>query len=239
MNVTSTSWLVSDGGPGIIGAMSDWEQFLEEVSWFLDPGESAVLGAARPWTRGSIDGLPELSALLDAATLTPVSVAGDAYELLAWGSPDGRRGWLCRPPQAMEGGFVARTHQDFWKVCGGIVERFGEPATWWDNQDQVLTVDATRLRIADVLADYAWLWEDDGLEMSLNPEEYYAVAVEANGNLTLAHRGDGRLLLFAPDHAFTGVTPLVGAPPYSLLTIDDVPDLEAWVEVCAAAWRQP
>ncbi|MFG2005481.1 hypothetical protein ACGFNU_40665 [Spirillospora sp. NPDC048911] len=217
--------------------MGDWELFLQEVSWFLQPGESFALGEAQPWTRGSIEGLPELSALFASATLTPVSVGGIVYELLAWGPPDGRRGWLCRPPEDVDSGSIPETHRRFWKLCGGILERFGEPATWWTNQDEVLTADATRVELADVLADYAWLWEGDGLEASINPDEYYAVAVEANGNLTLAHRGNGRLILFAPDHAFAGVTPMPGSPPYSLLTIDEVPDLAAWIEVCAAAWR--
>jgi hypothetical protein len=217
--------------------MSDWEQFLHEVSWFLRPGERAAVGEAQPWTRRSIGELPELSALLDSATVTSVSVGGNSYELLAWGSLDDRRGWLCHPPHDVHSDTVPQVHKSFWKLCGGIVERFGEPATWWNNQNEVLTVDATRVRIADVLTDYAWLWEDDGLEVVIDPDDYYAVAVEANGNLTLAHRDDGRLLLFAPDHAFTDVTPLAGSPPGSLLTIDEVPDLATWIEVCAATWR--
>ena len=77
-----------------------------------------------------------------------------------------------------------------------------------------------------------------GLAVTVDPDEFSVAAVEANGNLTLAHRGDGRLLLFAPDHDFAGVTPLAGSPPYSLLTIDAVPDLAAWIEVCVAAWRR-
>jgi hypothetical protein len=217
--------------------MTDWEQFLHEVQWFLRPGASTTVGEAQPWTRGSIHDMPELSALLDSATLTPVSVEGSAYELLAWGSPDDRRGWLCHPPHDVDGYSIPQIHKSFWRLCGGIVEMFGEPPTWWNNQNEVLTVDAISVPIAGVLADYAWLWEDANLAVSINPDEYYAVAVEANGNLTLAHRDDGRLLLFAPDHAFTGVTPLAGCPPYSLLTIDEVPDLATWVEVCATAWR--
>ncbi|MEV1249007.1 hypothetical protein [Nonomuraea sp. NPDC049750] len=217
--------------------MSDWETFMDEVTWFVQPGESVVVGEARRWTRGSIDGLPELSALFGSAALTPVSVDGTDYELLAWGSPNDRRGWFCHTPFDAEGDFVPRVHKSFWRVCGGIIERFGEPDTWWNNQNQVLTLDAARVRIADVFAAYTWLWEDAGLEVPIDPDEYYAVAVEANGNLTVAHRSNGRLVLFAPDHAFTHVTPLAGSPPYSLLTMDKVPDLATWIEVCAAAWR--
>src|SRR5690606_18657257 len=149
-----------------------------------------------PWTRGPADGLPELSALLASATRTPVSVGGTAYELLAWGPSDGRRGWLCRPPEKGDGEPVAAAHTAFWELCGGIVERFGEPTTWWTNQDEVLTAAVARVSVADVLADYAWLWEGEGLTIPIDPDEYYAVAEEANGNLTLAHRGTGRLLLF-------------------------------------------
>ncbi|WP_250006787.1 hypothetical protein [Actinoplanes sp. M2I2] len=219
--------------------MIDWQLFQNEVSWFLQPGDNAEVGEPRPWTRGPIDGLPVLSALLDEATLTPVSVAEDAYELLAWGPADNRRGWLCRQPQ---GGVVdvavAPVHRRFWEVCGGMVERFGEPTTWWTNQDEVLTAEATRVPAADALADYAWMWDQDGLEMAIDPADYYTAAVEANGNLTLARHDDGRLVVFAPDHSFSGVTPLADSPAYALLTIDDVPDLTSWIEVCAAAWRR-
>lgn len=100
---------------------------------------------------------------------------------------------------------------------------------------QVLTAAAADVSVAEVLDAYVWIW--DGRDMAIAPGAYYAVAEEANGDLTMAHREDGRLVLFAPDHAFDGVTPLGDSPPYSLLTIDGVPDLAAWIEVCAAAWR--
>lgn len=218
--------------------VNDWEQFLREVSWFVQPGDTVTVGETRPLTRGSVAGLPELSALLGLAALTPVRVADDAYELMAWGPRDARRGWLCRPPRGAVRASVPPVHRSFWAVCGGIVERFGDPGTWWENQNEVLTADAARVPVADAVGQYGWLWEEDGMEITVNLDEYYAVAVEANGNLTLAHRDDGRLLLFAPDHSFTRVTPLAGSPPYSLLTIDNVPDLATWIEVSAAAWRQ-
>jgi hypothetical protein len=45
-------------------------------------------------------------------------------------------------------------------------------------------------------------------------------------------------MLFAPDHAVEGVTPFAGSPPYSLYTVDGVPDLATWIEVCAGAWSR-
>lgn len=217
--------------------MGDWERFLAEVSWFLEPSAVVEVGAARPWPRGPVDGLPELSALLSAATRTPIVVGGDSYELLAWGSATDRRGWLCTPPADGDAVAVHPLHRSLWTLLGGIVERFGEPDSWWLNQDQVLTVAAAETDLAAVLDSYDWLWADAGLELPIRADEYYVVAVEANGNLTLVRRATGQVLLFAPDHSFAGVTPLPGCPPYSLLTIDDVPDLATWIEVCARRWR--
>lgn len=219
-----------------MGAVNDWERFCDAKPWLLRPGRTALAGEPHPWTRGPVDGLPELSALLASAEVTPVSVGDDAYEVLAWGPADDRRAWLCLPPHREDG--VAPAHRAFWAVCGGMVELLGGPSGWWDDQDQVLTPRAAREPFADALDAYAWLWEQDGLTVPIEAGDYYAVAVEGNANLTLARRDDGRLLLFAPDHDFDGVTPLAGCPPYSLLTIDDVPDLTTWIETCAAAWRR-
>ena len=197
------------------------------------------MGAEQPWRRGTVAGLPELSRLLGAARVTPVSIGDQPYELLAWGASGNRRGWLALPPTGSMPVDVHRTHRLLWDVSGGVLERFGEPLTWWNNQDEVLTPSAAQVSVAQVLSDYSWLWDNDGLEVPIRPSDFYAVAVEANGNLTIVHRASGQLLLFAPDHAFEGVTALAGSPPYSLLTIDDVPDLSTWIEATARAWQEP
>lgn len=81
-------------------AVSDWNRFLECVPWFVEPGQAVVIGDTELWTRGPVPGLPSLSGLLAASAVTPVTVAGRSYELLAWGPADDRRGWLCLPPPA-------------------------------------------------------------------------------------------------------------------------------------------
>jgi hypothetical protein len=216
--------------------MRDWEQFVQHTPWFTDPGEVTVVGDEIPWSRDRLESLPRLSTLLEAASLTTLSISGTPYELIAWGPADQRRGWLCNPPPAPDPVHVHETHRLFWSMCGGIVERFGEPSSWWLNQNDILAAAAAHTRVSKVLGDYRWIWDDAGLGVPVEPDDYYTVAVEANGNLTLAHRHSGELLLFAPDHAFPRVTPLPGCPPYSLLTIDGVPDLSSWIEECAAAW---
>lgn len=222
----------------MIAAVNDWERFLDEVSWFVEPGQTITVGDAMPWGREPIPALPELSGLLRSATVTPVSVADQPYELLAWGPPDERRGWLCRPPRDADGAAIAEIHRLFWQVCGGIVETFGGPDSWWSNQDEILTAEGEREPVADHLSAYAWIWDDENLTIPIDADDYYAAAVEANGNLTLAHRREGGLLLFAPDHAFAGVRPLAGCPPDSLLVIDEAPDLTTWIEQCATIWRR-
>lgn len=214
-------------------AVSDWGRFLTCVPWFVEPGAEVVVGSSSSWARGALPGLPRLSALLASARVTPVSVAGRSYELLSWGSS----GWLCEPPQD-----AGTEHPDslrrFWRVFGGIVEQFGEPSTWWLNQNQVLTVEAAATSLSRVVSEYGWLWENDGLAVPAEEmRDYVTVAIEANGNLTAAHRETGHLVLFAPDHAFDGVTPLPGCPEYSLYSFDELPDLASWVEACAGAWQ--
>ncbi|KAF9892687.1 hypothetical protein FE257_001089 [Aspergillus nanangensis] len=219
--------------------MGDWDQFLQETPWFVQPDQTATVGQEQPWPRGEIASLPHLSALLASATLTPVSIADTDYELIAWGPPSARQGWLCRPPLPAEPTEEAHPiHRDFWSVCGGIIQQFREPdTTWWLNQDEILTATASQMPVSEVLADYSWLWEDNGLTIPIQLDKYYVVASEANGNLTLVHRESGQLLLFAPDHAFDGVTTLPGCPPYSLLTIDDTKDLGTWIEQAALKMR--
>ena len=218
--------------------VNDWRQFVDEVSWFLGPNDAADVGAAGPWSRGSIDELPRTSRLLASATLTPIQVGDRSFELLAWGPSDRRRGWLCLPAKTGPVDGVHAIHQRLLRLTGGILERFGEPESWWNNQDEILTISASRLPVADVLDSYAWLWQNQGLEVPIDPIQYYVIAIEANGNLSLAHRDTGDLVLFAPDHAFDEVTPLPGCPPYSLMTIYGVPDLGTWIEHCAARWLE-
>lgn len=217
--------------------MDDLEQFLADITWFVPPGATAtVADDPRPWTRGPVEQLPALSRLLTESTLTPIAMAGRAYELLAWGPSDDRRGWMCLPPTSVQADGLNVVHRRFLSACGGIIERFGEPDSWWSNQNEVLTEAIARRDLAPMLDGYSWLWQDDGLEMPIEPHEFTVVAVEANGNLTLTHRETGQLLLFAPDHSFEGVTPLPGCPEYSLMTLDQAPDLRSWIEATAAVW---
>lgn len=215
----------------MIGAMSDWDRFLHHHPRFGD----AVVGEPSPWARAPLADLPVLSALLTAATVTPVSVAGRSYELLAWGPSDARRGWLCDPPFEQPGApaFLARV----WTVFGGIVEQFGRHAPISGDLVHVLSAAATQEAVADVLTHYAWAWEDEGLAVPFEEmRPYVTVAIEANFNLTAAHGETGRLVWFAPDHASEGVSVWPGCPEQSLYSFDELPDVGSWVEAIAREW---
>lgn len=216
--------------------MSDWEHFTEAVPWFLSSNTRVRIGEPAPWSRSQVDGLPRLNQLLNSATVTPVDVNGRSHELFAWGPTGSRRGWIGPAAIAVPPQFLHPAHASVLRALGGVTESFNEPASWWTNQDEVLTISAAEISVAKVFTDYAWLWDDAGLALPIDPQDFYAVAVEANGNLTLVHRDLGELVLLAPDHAFDGVTVMEGSPPYSLMTIDEAPDLPRWIELCAEAW---
>ena len=212
-------------------AVSDWNRFLECVPWFVKPGQNVDVGSPGSWARGSLPDLPRLSALLASARVTPVSVAGRSYELLSRDSS----GWLCELPQDSD---VPPALRGIRSVFDGTVEQFGGPSTLWTDQDEVLTASAAGMSPADVIAHYEWAWANEGLTVPVEEmRSYVTVAIEGNGNLTAAHRETGRLVLFAPDHELSDVTPLQGCPEYSLYTFDELPDLASWIEACAVAWQ--
>lgn len=216
--------------------MNDWELLLAERSWLVDEDARVEVGAAREWDRGTVEELPRLSRLLASATVTPVNVDGVASEVLAWGEDGSRRGWWCARP-ADDVAAVHPAHRELLGRFGGINEVFGGPASWWSpNHPEILTAELATMNVASAIDAYRWIWEDAGLEVPIRPEDYYVVSREANGNLTIAERTDGRVLLFAADHAYDGVTVLDGCPEYSLYTIDGVSGLVDWIEQEARVW---
>jgi hypothetical protein len=89
-----------------------------------------------------------------------------------------------------------------------------------------------------MLSAYEWIWADEGLRIPIDAADHVAVAAEANGNLTLAHRRTGHVIWFAPDHSESGVSVVPGCPEYSLYTFDAAHDLAAWIEAAAGQWGE-
>lgn len=44
------------------------------------------------------------------------------------------------------------------------------------------------------LSQYMWLWDSTGVDLPIDPDEHYVVAVEANGNLIPVGEGRGRAI---------------------------------------------
>ncbi len=196
--------------------MHDWDIFVDVVPWFVDADANVELSEPRdglPLPAPVAAKFPVLADLLDRSRVTPLSVNGMPYQLLAWDGAEGQRlGWLCFSPGHEIPDSLHPDHYELLQAFGGIVERFNEPAeTWLINHEDVLT---SRLALEDgsLIDDYAWAFEEAGMEVPISTADYYALAKEANGNTTLCHRETGKVLLFAPDHAFDFVVPLAGCP---------------------------
>lgn len=219
--------------------MSDVDLLMAQCPWLA--GEGADVGVSEPHRTVELVGMPVLAGLLSAATVTPVRLDGVDHELLAWGPPAERRGWLCRPPVDDGDVEVPEALRAVWAATGGIVEHFGavSDSWWWLNCGDVLTREAAGWPVEQMLGAYEWMWTDEGLRIPIEAADYVPVAAEVNGNLTLAHRRTGEVIWFAPDHSASGVTVLPGCPEYSLYTFDGVPDLASWVEASAAQWAKP
>jgi hypothetical protein len=220
---------------------TDWKAFVGGAPWFLEPGQVAEVGDTRgpdPWRPATSEfdrHFPRLHRLLMRARVTPVDVAGDSYELFTWLEGAESRAWLARPPTAEPPRGLYPAHRTMLRSFGGIVERNEPLHSWLLNQNEVLT-EREAAHDASFIRDYAWAFESVGGIIPIELSAFYSIAREANGNDTLCDRTSGRVLLFAPDHSFTHVTPLAGCPEYTLYELDGARDFVSWVEVVAQQW---
>ena len=177
---------------------------------------------------------PAMAQLLGKASVSSVEMDGKEYQLLSWQQSDGQfSGWLSPSPVSPPNSLF-QDHKILLKSFGGIIEYVGAPAdTWIMSHDQVLTLTAAE-RDALFLKHYEWAFEGGPAPIDL--DQFYAIAIEANGNTTLCHRLTGEAVLFAPDHAFDYVVPYPGSPKYTLYNIEGARDFRSWVNAIATQW---
>jgi hypothetical protein len=220
-----------------------WERFIEEISWFVEPGQAAEVGVSLPsgsWTpvSGEFENLfPDCYRILRSAIVTPVVVAGVRYQLFTWSRADGSScSWLSPVPSPDPPRSLYPDHQVLLASFGGIVERGNEPSWWVLNHNDVLTEDVARQDATFIRNSPAF--EETGVEIPIELEQFYAIAYEANGNVTLCHRLSGEVVLYAQDHAFRHIEPYPGCPEYTLYRLPGAPDFGAWVNTVARQWRR-
>ena len=220
--------------------MNDWEHFIESIPWFADAGAKVHVSEPRdgielPSSVAAV--FPTLAHLLARSQVTPVAVDYVPYQLVAWNTSDKQRmGWLCLMPQAGIPNNIHAKHTELLNSFGGIIERFNEPDdTWLLNHNDALT-GREASNDASFINDYAWAFNDAGVDLPIRLTDYYSLAREANGNTTLCNRKTGQVLLFAPDHAFDFVVPYDGCPEYTLYRINGVVTLGDWVDTIARQW---
>lgn len=217
-----------------------WEQFLAESILSDEQGEAATVGEARPpgsWHPESAEFttlFPALAKLLGKASVSSVEMDGKQHQLFTWQQSDGQfSGWLCPVPVSPPSELF-QDHKILLKSFGGIIEYVGAPPdTWIMSHDQVLTVKAAE-QDAHFIKNYEWAFE--GSPVPIDLDQFYAIAIEANGNTTLCHRLTGEVMLFAPDHAFDHVVPYPGCPEHTLYNIEGARDFRSWVSAVATQW---
>ncbi|GAB2583133.1 hypothetical protein [Kribbella endophytica] len=228
--------------------MNDWQHALAGSPWLAHTTKSVELGTPHPWDRQPVPSLPQLSHLLQTARVTPLVLNGAPHELLAWDLSDGTTtGWLCAepspppaappaPPIGTPALPVPEVLHDLWRATGGVVDYWNDLENWMSSHNGALTVELADTVAAELVADAAWVWEQDGLTLPFDPAEYGVLAEEAGGILTLFHRVSGEVLMFAQDHNFDHLEVLDGCLEYTFYRIPAAPDVAAWVETVAGQW---
>jgi hypothetical protein len=219
--------------------MDHWSAFVEDVPWVLSRGQTAGVGrtsapgAWAPESRAFEELFPALHKLLRAAYTTPIAIAPLDYLLFSWPIAGGMPAWLCPEPSSEVPEAIHQEHAVLLRSFGGVVQRATEPETWLLNHEAVLT-EAETSRDASFINLYAWAFPEKKIPIELS--DYYSIAREANANTTLCHRRTGQVLLFAPDHAFTHVTPWQGCPEYTLYELQGAHNFRDWVNTVATQW---
>ncbi|WP_340540625.1 hypothetical protein [Nocardioides sp. GXZ039] len=228
----------------------DWKILTDTNPRLLRGGNEIEVGQPHSWTRPLTDELtgelPVFTGLLASAEVTDVTVDGQSHELLGWGpeQSQSRRLWLCPSPPTDVPERLPAVQAALFGVFGGIGITANGPEEGAGGEDARLLNSTGALTAAlarspifrDSVDDYRWIWEDDGLDVPIDPDDYVTIDREANGNLTVAHRETGAVLLFLPDHARGDVEVLDGCPEMSLYTAAETPDLTTWIETLAAEW---
>ena len=220
--------------------MNDWEEFVEYAPWFLKPNAEVRVSEPRNGIKLSPSAneiFPSLSKLLAQSSVTPVSINNIFFELLTWNTSNGNRiGWLYYPGAQSLPDSIHSDHRKLLSSFGGVVERLNEPEdTWLLNHNDVLTSPEASRDIS-FIRDYSWAFDDLGIDFPIRVSDFYSIAQEANGNTTICNRMTGKVILFAPDHAFDFVEPYENSPEYTLYKLNGVVVFCDWVETVAKQW---
>ena len=194
---------------------------------------------------------PRLAELLALARITPVTRNGALHYLYGWTrNSGGSVGWLSPPPGAPEGSQLHHDHTTMLAHFGGIVKYWGESgnSSWLCNLNWCLTAANSGVGFADGVSGWETGWRDyyfeecaaEGVEPTVDPNEYITFTEEANSNRTLYHRETAAVIMFLYDHAFDFAEPYheTASRWYSLLfyRVKNCPDFRTWVEMLAGQW---
>lgn len=184
-----------------------------------------------------VETFPKLSILLSKAIVFRIILKDDSYfQLVCWENNGLIGGWLCQNCEEFN---TDISDLNFLKkVIGTIIESWGFGDIREDlfcNMNAVL-IDDVQYGIGAWKDYYKESCEFENLLPQIKDDDYVVVAEEANGNLTLCDKYNGKIVLFAPDHCFDYVKVYAGCPEYTFYTVNNVDSLIDYFELVAQQW---
>lgn len=190
---------------------------------------------------------PEFTNMIVNSTTLEIKLKNEKiYWLLCWNINDRIHEILCIPPKNINS-IGSINYQVFSTLFGGILEfmtplsnTIDENEFYWLNmvatlcQEEALEKDFI-LDIKNLMSMYE---QNELPTEQLNLEDFFVIASEFNGNLTLCNQFTEEVIMFASDHCFDFVKEYNNYPEYTFYSISDAPNLIYWIELLAIQWTQ-
>lgn len=190
---------------------------------------------------------PEFTKMLENSITLEIKLkTKKKYWLLCWKINDKIHEILCIPPTNIHS-VGSINYQLFSTLFGGILEfmtpfsdKIDDNEFYWLNMEATLCQEEALkkdfiLDIKDFISDYE---QSELPTEQLNLENFFVIALESNGNITLCNKFTEEVIMFASDHCFDFVKEYNNYPEYTFYSISDAPNLIHWIELLALQWRQ-
>lgn len=230
----------------------DFKTFTENVSWFNHKNEDVdvIDSIDLALTEEFKQTFPSLFELISKSRKHSIKFKGSEYILHAWTKPNGAICcWLCKLEKNQSRKVnILPEHRLLLQNIGGITEYFSGPGACEINgikYNRALTANQNFIFLEshceNGLGDYQQYYNDRCSEENIAPmetREFLVFAREGNGDKTLYHTVNTRVLLLLHDHDFNFVEPIAGQPPSTFYQIKGVRTFFDYVDLLAKQWIQ-
>jgi hypothetical protein len=182
-----------------------------------------------------------LSNLLQQARVLDIRLDSNMYKLLSWTDKEALEpyGILVKFEDINANFNLIYGHKLLLKNMGGIYETYNQRDEFYIaiNQNFIFLQSEYRQGLYDDRMIYEDLCRSQGAK-PVDTENWIMFALEANGNRTFYDPVTEKVFLWAPDHNFNFITPLLGQPEYTLYTINGINTFTDYVETLAQQWLE-